>query len=114
MIAALELVRPIIVREAGDGRFECVANIEVFDWLVDLMKQPRRTASPMIRVFVLTSDPESHELILKVDQLVVPYIFGRLTYKQRREKKQQMGGAKIKGLSTNPVRRTGRSLGKPD
>ncbi len=115
VLAALELVRPIVVRETGDGRYECLANIEVFDWLDDLMKQPRRAPlSSMIRVFVLTSDRESHELILKVDQHVVPFIFGRLTYTERREKKKQVRDAKLKGLSTKPGRRTGRPLVKQD
>ncbi len=115
VLAAIELMRPVIVRETGEGRFECVGNVEVFDWLVDLSTRPRRAERDQkIRVVVVPTDALFQDLLQKVEQHVMPLLFGHLTYRQQRDEKRELRGAGIRGLSTRSGRRTGRPLVRQD
>lgn len=115
VLAAIELIRPIVVVETGNGRFECLSNVEVLDWFVDLLKQPRRTPlGPKIRVVVMPADPKLQALLMKVDQHVLPFLFGHLTHRRQRDEKRELRSAGIQGLSTKPGRRARHPLVRKD
>ncbi len=111
----IEVLRPIIVRRTTDRRYECIGNVAVLDWLVELSKRPgSQHRGRKVRVVVVDADISWLELFHKVEELVVPLLFGRATYRQQREGKRELRAAGIEGLSTRRSRRTGAPLVRED
>jgi len=114
-LSVIEMLRPLIVRRTTDGRFECIGNVAVLDWLIELSKQPGSGyRDRKVRVVVVDADAPWLELVQKVEELVVPLLFGRATYRQQRDGKRELRAAGIEGLSTRRSRRPGTPLVRED
>lgn len=114
-LGVIEVLRPIIVRRTSGGRYECIGNVAVLDWLVELSRRPgSRYRDRKVRVVVVDADTPWLELLQKVEELVVPLLFGRGTYRQQRDGKRELRAAGIEGLSTRRSRRGGTPLVRED